>query len=101
MEFQELFKKMVEIEASDLYLTVARPPMYRVEGKIQAIGDRNFTPDDLRALADAMMTEKQRREFAQTFEMNLAQSLPGVGAFPRQYPDPERFGGAGHSAYQS
>lgn len=81
MEFQELFKKMVEIEASDLYLTVARPPMYRVEGKIQAIGDRNFTPDDLRALADAMMTEKQRREFAQTFEMNLAQSLPGLARF--------------------
>ena len=81
MEFQELFKKMVEIEASDLYLTVARPPMYRVEGKIQAIGDRNFTPDNLRALADAMMTEKQRREFAQTFEMNLAQSLPGLARF--------------------
>ena len=81
MEFQELVKKMVEIEASDLYLTVARPPMYRVEGKIQAIGDRNFTPDNLRALADAMMTEKQRREFAQTFEMNLAQSLPGLARF--------------------
>jgi twitching motility protein PilU len=81
VDFQEMFKKMVEIEASDLYLTVARPPMYRVEGKIQAIGDRNFTPDDLRALADAMMTEKQRREFAQTLEMNLAQSLPGVARF--------------------
>jgi len=81
VEFQELVKKMVEIEASDLYLTVARPPMYRVEGKIQAIGDRNFTPDNLRALADAMMTEKQRREFAQTFEMNLAQSLPGLARF--------------------
>jgi len=81
VEFQELFKKMVEIEASDLYLTVARPPMYRVEGKIQAIGDRNFTPDDLRALADVIMTEKQRRDFAQTFEMNLAQSLPGLARF--------------------
>lgn len=81
MEIHEMFKKMVEIEASDLYLTVARPPMYRVEGKIQAIGDKNFTPDDLRALADTMMTEKQRREFAQTFEMNLAQSLPGVARF--------------------
>ncbi len=76
-----MFKKMVEIEASDLYLTVARPPMYRVEGKIQAIGETNFTPDDLRALADSMMTEKQRREFAQTLEMNLAQSLPGVARF--------------------
>ena len=81
MEIQEMFKKMVEIEASDLYLTVARPPMYRVEGKIYAIGDKDFTPDDLRALADAMMTEKQRQEFAQTFEMNLAQSLPGLARF--------------------
>ena len=76
-----MFKKMVEIEASDLYLTVARPPMYRVEGKIQAIGDKSFTPDDLAALADAVMTEKQRREFAQTLEMNLAQSLPGLARF--------------------
>jgi len=79
--FQEMFKKMVEMEASDLYLTVGRPPMYRVEGTIQAIGDKNFTPDELAALADAMMTEKQRREFAQTLEMNLAQSLPAVARF--------------------
>ena len=81
MEFQEMFTKMVELEASDLYLTVGRPPMYRVEGKIQAIGDGSFTPEELTALADAMMSEKQRREFAQTFEMNLAQSLPGIARF--------------------
>jgi len=81
VDFQEMFKQMVEIEASDLYLTVGRPPMYRVEGTIQAIGDRNFTPDELAALADAVMTEKQRREFAQNLEMNLAQSLPGVARF--------------------
>jgi twitching motility protein PilU len=55
--------------------------MYRVEGKIQAIGDGSFTPEELTALADLMMSEKQRREFAQTFEMNLAQSLPGVARF--------------------
>lgn len=76
-----MFKKMVEIEASDLYLTVGRPPMYRVEGKIQAIGDKSFAPEDLVVLADSIMTEKQRREFAQSFEMNLAQSLPGVARF--------------------
>ena len=81
MEFQEMFTKMVELEASDLYLTVGRPPMYRVEGKIQAIGDGSFTPEELTALADVMMSEKQRRDFAQTFEMNLAQSLPGVARF--------------------
>ncbi len=47
-----MFRKMVEIEASDLYLTVGRPPMYRVEGTIQPIGDRNFTPDEMKTLAD-------------------------------------------------
>ena len=55
-----MFKKMVEIDASDLYLTVARPPTCRIEGKIRPIGEKNFSPDDLHALADAMMTEKQR-----------------------------------------
>ncbi|MGZ8497048.1 MAG: PilT/PilU family type 4a pilus ATPase [Candidatus Binatia bacterium] len=81
MDIQEMFRKMVEIEASDLYLTVARPPMYRVEGKIQPIGEQKFTPGEMKALADSVMTEKQRREFAEALEMNLAQSLPGLARF--------------------
>jgi twitching motility protein PilU len=72
---------MVEIEASDLYLTVARPPMYRIEGKIRPDGDRSFTPDEIRALAMLMMNEKQQREFAESLEMNMAMSLPGVSRF--------------------
>ena len=46
-------QKMVEIEASDLYLTVARPPMYRVEGKIQTHRRAEIhTGRDARTLAD-------------------------------------------------
>jgi twitching motility protein PilU len=76
-----MFRKMVEVEASDLYLTVARPPMYRVEGKIRPIGEQKFTPDEMKTLADSVMTERQRREFAEALEMNLAQSLPGLARF--------------------
>jgi twitching motility protein PilU len=72
---------MVETEASDLYLTVARPPMYRIEGKIRPEGDHTFTPDEIRTLATSMMNEKQQREFAETLEMNMAMSLPGVSRF--------------------
>jgi twitching motility protein PilU len=81
VDIQEMFRKMVEIEASDLYLTVARPPMYRVQGKIQPIGEQKFTPGEMKTLADSVMTEKQRREFAEALEMNLAQSLPGLARF--------------------
>jgi twitching motility protein PilU len=81
VELQEYFKSMVEIEASDLYLTVARPVMFRVDGKIRAVTDQPFTPGEVESLAHSIMSEKQRKEFAETHEMNMATSLPGVARF--------------------
>jgi twitching motility protein PilU len=78
---QQFFTVMVEQEASDLYLTVARPPMYRVDGELRAIGEHPFTPDELKDLGQAILNEKQQREFAESLEMNLATSLPGVARF--------------------
>ena len=81
MDIQAYFNAMVELEASDLYLTVARPVTYRIDGKIQSMGDDSFAPKDLEDLAQSVMTERQREEFNQTLEMNMAMSLPGVSRF--------------------
>jgi twitching motility protein PilU len=81
VELQEYFKNMVEMEASDLYLTVARPVMFRVDGKVRAVTDHPFTPAEVESLAHSIMSEKQRKEFAETHEMNMATSLPGVARF--------------------
>jgi twitching motility protein PilU len=81
VDLQEYFKSMVEMEASDLYLTVARPVMFRVDGKIRAVTDHPFTPAELESLAHSIMSEKQKKEFAETHEMNMATSLPGVSRF--------------------
>ncbi len=81
MSIEEFFRKMVDLEASDLYLTVAKPPMYRSQGKIEVGGDHAFKPDELAAIADGIMNDKQRQEFAATMEMNMAMSLPGVSRF--------------------
>jgi len=80
-EIQKFFNTMVETEASDLYLTVAKPPMYRIDGKIRAIGDDAFSPQNLMDLSEAMLNEKQRKDFGETLEMNMAMSLPGVARF--------------------
>lgn len=72
---------MVETEASDLYLTVAKPPMYRVDGSIREEGDHRFSPEELHDIAQSIMNPKQQREFAETMEMNMAMSLPGVSRF--------------------
>lgn len=81
MNIEDFFRKMVEIEASDLYLTVAKPPMYRTEGKIEVGGDHPFTPQELGDIAQAIMNDKQKQEFAETMEMNMAMSLPGISRF--------------------
>jgi twitching motility protein PilU len=81
INIQDFFQTMVDLEASDLYLTVARPPMYRVDGKIQPAGEHAFTPEDLKELAHTMLNEKQRLEFAGALEMNMAMALPGVARF--------------------
>ena len=81
MDIKEIFKMMVERDASDVYLTVAKPPMYRIEGKVEPIGDLGFQVDELRTLATEIMNERQRNEFAEPMEMNLALALPGVARF--------------------
>jgi len=55
--------------------------MYRIEGKVQPIGDVKFSPADLEKLAAGIMNERQKKEFAETMEMNLAIALPAVARF--------------------
>ena len=81
MDIQELFQSMVEHNASDLYLTVARPSMYRIDGIIKPVGEHQYRPQELEDLAHSIMNERQRQEFANTMEMNMAMALPNVSRF--------------------
>ena len=71
MELNDLLKIMVDREASDVYLTVALPPMYRIDGIIQPIGDFKFQPAQLEAIAKSVMKERQWEEFNTKHEMDL------------------------------
>jgi len=83
MEIKELLQVMVDKEASDVYLTVTSPPMYRIEGVVQPIGDFKFTPADLEALGKSVMNEKQWEEFNSKHEMDLVLvlSIPDLSRF--------------------
>lgn len=81
MDIRDFLKVMVDRDASDVYLTVDLPPMYRVQGVTQPIGDAPFTNEQLEALANSVMRDKQKKEFEQTLEMNLALYYPELGRF--------------------
>lgn len=81
MEIRELLRVMVQRGASDLYLTTASPPMYRIEGITQPGGNESLTPDILRELADSFMSRTEKLEFGEKLEMTLALAYEGLGRF--------------------
>jgi len=81
MEIRELLRVMVQRGASDLYLTTASPPMYRIEGITQPGGNQSLTPDMLRELADSFMSRTEKLEFGEKLEMTLALAYEGLGRF--------------------
>jgi Tfp pilus assembly ATPase PilU len=81
LNLEEYFRAMVEKDSSDLYLTVARPPMYRIHGKVRASEHEAFTPESLEDLAKSFMNPDQWEEFRQKKELNLALSLPKISRF--------------------
>jgi twitching motility protein PilU len=82
MEIRDLLTVMVERDASDIYLTVDSPPMYRIAGVTQPVGDSKLNNEQLEDLAQAVMrTDRQRKEFEETMEMNLALAYEDLGRF--------------------
>jgi twitching motility protein PilU len=81
MNLTDFLSVMVEKDASDIYLTVASPPMYRIQGVVQPIGEHVFTPEEIEALAKSFMNERQWQQFTEQMEMNLALSYRRLSRF--------------------
>ena len=78
---RDLLKLMIEKEGSDLFITVGFPPAIKVHGKISPVSKTELTPDNTKALAYAVMNDKQLKEYEATKECNFALNPVGVGRF--------------------
>lgn len=78
---RDLLKLMIEKEGSDLFITVGFPPAIKVHGKITPVSKTELTPDNTKALAYAVMNDKQLKEYEATKECNFAVNPVGVGRF--------------------
>lgn len=81
MTIVDLLKIMVEKDASDIYITVDAPPNFRIEGTNRPAGKQPLTAQITEQLAYSVMNEKQKKEFEETNEMNLALYYPELGRF--------------------
>jgi twitching motility protein PilT len=79
--FKQAISQMVQRAGSDLHLKVGRPPTVRVNGDLLALQMQPVRPEDLKHLAEQIMTPRQVKEFAEKKEADFAIGVPGVGRF--------------------
>ncbi len=78
---QNLLRKMVEREGSDLFITAGFPPAIKVDGTIHKATDTPLTPDQASMMVRSIMNDKQMKEFDATKECNFAIAPQGIGRF--------------------
>ena len=81
MTFEEYLRVLASNDGSDLYLSTGAPPCAKFQGILKPLASESMRPGEIAAIADAILDDEQRRQFAQELEMNLAISVPSVGRF--------------------
>ncbi|MCP4365328.1 MAG: PilT/PilU family type 4a pilus ATPase [Planctomycetes bacterium] len=83
MDIKTLLNEMVRKDASDVYVTVGTPTMFRIEGDLAASEDHKdaLSREQTQDLAFSMLDEEQRAAFAKEQEMNVALFYPELGRF--------------------
>ena len=81
MEFKDYLKILAQYDGSDLYLTVAAPPVAKFQGTLKPIENIKLTVDQLKTIALSLMDADQQKAFEHLPELNLAISEPGIGRF--------------------
>jgi pilus retraction protein PilT len=110
VDLMNLLKVAVLKGASDLHLSVNRPPMLRVSGQLEPLSLRNLTNKDMRSLLYTVLNTRQRSHFELDRELDFALSLDdgrrfrvnayyqrgnmaaSLRAIPSEIPDPEKIG---------
>jgi twitching motility protein PilU len=77
----KLLTAMSAAGGSDLFISKDFPPSMKLQGIMKPLTTQKLSGDLARDLAQALMNDRQREDFARDLEANFAISVPGVSRF--------------------
>ena len=81
MTLPELLAKTVELQGSDLHLTINTSPQVRVHGHLQRLEGTDLTPSETKSLAYSVLTDSQKKRFEETLELDFSFGIKGLARF--------------------
>ncbi|MBF0478336.1 MAG: PilT/PilU family type 4a pilus ATPase [Candidatus Omnitrophica bacterium] len=82
MNIREMFVKMVNLKASDIYLRIKAYPRARINGTIEVIGDSLITSEEMMSLTHVLLGNDERRKmFQEKWSVDFIHFEPDIGRF--------------------
>lgn len=81
LKIQQLFKLMVDSNASDLHVTSGTSPGLRVHGEIIRVKTSPLSGEDTKRLIYQILTEDQKNEFEKKLELDFSFGIKGLARF--------------------
>jgi twitching motility protein PilT len=80
-DITDFLRETVLRGGSDLHLSAWAPPCARVNGSLQPLADQAFDSETIRNLILDTLTESQRADLEEDYELDYALQVEGVGRF--------------------
>lgn len=80
-KLDELFVLMKKENASDLHMASGSPPYLRIHGEMVKLNHRELSAEECQALIFEILTEKQKRNFIENWELDCSYHIENVGRF--------------------
>jgi twitching motility protein PilT len=77
----DLLKKLLSVEGSDLHLKVGSPPAYRIDGVLHLSNLAKLTPEDTERIAAEIMPDRNTAAFEVSSEADFAYGRSHLGRF--------------------
>ena len=78
---KRLFQLMAEKKASDIFMSVGSPINIKINGVAIPVNQKVMDSNTITTLLYEVITDKQKKEYEETLELNTAAAVEGVGNF--------------------
>jgi twitching motility protein PilT len=76
-----LLRRCIELGASDLHLSCACAPVYRIDGELRPAIEAALEPGEIEALVEPLLNPARARALAEARSLDLSHSVPGGDRF--------------------
>ena len=78
---KRLFQLMADKKASDIFMSVGSPINIKINGTAMPVNQQVMDPNSIIGLLYEVLSDKQKKEYEDTLELNTAFPMPPVGSF--------------------